>query len=237
MKPAPLPENEESRIKALKELELLDTLPEDVYDDITRIASEICGTPASLITLIDTDRQWFKSKHGLVCPETPRDQAFCAHAIVNQEDYFIVPDARYDERFFDNPLTKNEPYVIFYAGVPLRDKEGHAFGTLCVIDSRPRTLSEQKLLSLKALANLVAVHFELRKTRLELKKILVMIQNSSNNQIATDLLTSQIKPIVDPMLQEIETLLNGQPSKGQVQHLNSLQNMAQSLKSVLNATS
>ena len=168
MKAAPLPENEPDRLKALATYKLLDTLPEDEYDAITRIASEICRTPISLISLVDENRQWFKSRLRLNPQETPRAYSFCAHAILNPDEIFIVPDARNDERFADNPLTTGPPTVVFYAGVPLKDTDGFALGSLCVIDKRPRILTENQLLSLKALAKLVSTTFELRRTKLEL---------------------------------------------------------------------
>ena len=175
---APLPPNESERLKSLHEHNLLDTLPEEVYDDITRLAAEICGTPISAINLIAEDRQWSKSAHhqegeslGLHhYLRAPREYSFCAHTILNPDDTLVVPDARYDERFMDNPLTINDPHVIFYAGVPVKDAEGRALGSLCVIDSRPRELSEHKLESLKALAKLVNTHFQLRRTKIELEK-------------------------------------------------------------------
>ena len=178
MKAAPLPHNETERLKALEELELMDTLPEKVYDEITALASEICGTPVSFLTLIDERRQWFKSKYGLDANEIPREQAFCAHAILNPDDVFIVQDARYDERFFDNPLTSGDPPVVFYAGVPVKDANNNAVGALCVIDSRPRNLSEQKIESLKTLGKLVNVHFELRQRKIELNKIHIIFNHS-----------------------------------------------------------
>lgn len=171
MKIPPLPHNESDRLRSLQEHKILDTLPEEVYDDITRIASEICGTPIALLSLVDEKRQWFKSIQGkLKTSETPREYSFCAHAIVNPDEVFIVPDARFDERFHDNPLTTGEPHVVFYAGVPVKDSEGRALGTLCVIDNRPRELPQEKLESLKALAKLVKAHFELRRTSFELEK-------------------------------------------------------------------
>lgn len=125
MKPAPLPPNEAERLRALSEYKILDTLPEDTYDDITKIATEICGTPIALITFVDKNRQWFKSKQGMSIAETSREYSFCAHAIINPDEAMVVPDARYDERFLDNPLTTGEPHVIFYAGVPLKDVSGN----------------------------------------------------------------------------------------------------------------
>nr|WP_236612900.1 GAF domain-containing protein [Cesiribacter andamanensis] len=115
--------------------------------------------------MVGENRQWFKSRQGTELTESPRDYSFCAHAILNPEETMVVPDARYDERFHDNPLTTGDPQVVFYAGVPVQDDQGHALGTLCVIDSRPREISEQKIASLQALAKLVNAHFELRKTK------------------------------------------------------------------------
>lgn len=168
MKPAPLPADEAIRLEALKAYNLLDTLPEEEYDNITRLASEICRTPISAISLIDENRQWFKSKQRLADDQTPREDSFCAHAILNPTEIFIVPDARIDERFSDSPATTGQPPVVFYAGVPLVNPEGLALGSLCVIDNRPRTLTDNQLLSLRALGSLVSALFELRKTKAEL---------------------------------------------------------------------
>lgn len=170
MKPAPLPPNEGSRLASLEELQILDTLPEEQYDDVTRIASEITGTPIALLTLIDENRQWFKSQHGFGLKETPRELSFCAHAILDTSDIFIVNDARYDERFHDNPLTLGESPVIFYAGVPVVDAIGNALGTICVIDNRPRELADHKIEALKALAKLVKALFEVRKVNFQMQK-------------------------------------------------------------------
>lgn len=178
MKKAPLPPNETERLKSLQQHKILDTLPEKVYDDITRIASEICGTPIALLTLIDENRQWFKSRDGFQDTEHPREISFCAHAILNPNETLVVPDARFDERFHDNPLTIKDPKVIFYAGVPIKDENNLALGTLCVIDSRPRELSEKTLEALKALGNLVTTHFNLRKLALEKEEILQKLHTS-----------------------------------------------------------
>lgn len=158
-----IPDNEKDRLKELNSYQILDTFPEEEYDDITRIASEICQTPVSLISLVDENRQWFKSHHGTDSTETPREVAFCAHAINNTEEVLLVKDSRVDERFHDNPLVTGEPYVVFYAGVPLVSPKGLALGTLCVTDKEPRQLNEQQIRALKSLANQVVKLFELRK--------------------------------------------------------------------------
>ena len=176
MKKPDIPENEAERINALEEYHILDTLPEIEFDDITKIASQICQTPISLISLVDTNRQWFKSHHGLGTTETPRDVAFCAHAINNSNEIFIVPDSRKDERFFDNPLVTGNPHVVFYAGVPLISPDGFALGILCVVDDKPKVLNAQQLDLLKSLANQVISLFELHKKNMQLSKMQLILQ-------------------------------------------------------------
>jgi signal transduction histidine kinase len=166
-----IPENENERLAALKEYDILDSMPERDFDDITRLASEICQTPISLITLVDAGRQWFKSHHGLDVPETKREHAFCAHAINDPEKILIVPDSRRDKRFMDNPLVTGDPHIVFYTGVPLLTPNGHALGTLCVIDHEPKKLNERQLDALTALANQVVRLIELRKANRKLEKL------------------------------------------------------------------
>ena len=177
MKIPEIPLNERGRLKALGEYSILDTLPELEYDDITQLASQICGTSISTISLIDENRQWFKSKVGLGVNETTREISFCGHAIVEPDKIFTVKDSRLDERFQNNPLVIGEPHVIFYTGVPLISPSGFALGTLCVIDDQPKELNQGQLRSLKSLANQVVSLFELRKSKLLLERLTNDLEN------------------------------------------------------------
>ncbi len=161
MKSAPLPENESERMTWLEDLGILDTVEEQAYDDLTTLAAHICDTPIALVSLVDRERQWFKSHHGLPARETPRELAFCAHAILD-EQLFVVEDADRDERFHDNPLTTGEPHVKFYAGAPLRLRDNINLGTLCVIDHHARRLDDSQRAALSALARQVVSQMELR---------------------------------------------------------------------------
>jgi len=162
-----VPDNEIERLSDLKSYHILDTLSETEYDNLTQIASEICNTPISLISLIDENRQWFKSAQGLDAKETPREYAFCGHAINKPDEVLIVEDSRKDDRFKDNPLVTDDPKVIFYAGVPLITEKGFPLGTLCVIDNEPKHLNKNQINSLSALSNQAMQLIELRKkTRL-----------------------------------------------------------------------
>jgi len=165
------PANEEARVIALDKYAILDTDPEQFFDDLTLLASHVCNTPIALISLVDEDRQWFKSRVGLDASETSRDIAFCSTAIL-QADVFVIPDALADERFRDNPLVVSDPHIRFYAGAPLINEDGYALGTLCVVDRAPRELAPEQKEALKALSRLVLAQLEFRRNLILLKEAL-----------------------------------------------------------------
>jgi GAF domain-containing protein len=159
--------NEKKRLAVLWQYEVLDTVPEELFDDLTELAARICEAPIALISLVDEKRQWFKSRIGLSVQETARDQSFCTHAIM-QPDLFIVPDATLDPRFAQNPYVTGEPKIRFYAGAPLVTPDGHALGTLCVIDKVPRQLKPDQQQALRILGRHVVSQLELRRRTREL---------------------------------------------------------------------
>ena len=159
---APFPENEADRLKALLDYDILDTPPEPQFDDLTSLAARICRTPIALISLIDSDRQWFKSAVGLTVTETRRKIGLCAHAILQQE-VFEIRDTLHDKRFANNPLVTGEPRIRFYAGAPLRSPTGHMLGSLCVVDHTPRELTPDQRETLRALGRQVITLMELRR--------------------------------------------------------------------------
>lgn len=161
------PSREAARLEALKQYQILDTPSESAYDDITALAAFICDVPIALISLVDSDRQWFKSKVGLNVNETSRDISFCAYTILNKS-MMVVKDALRDKRFVNNPLVTDAPGIRFYAGVPLITPSGHSVGSLCVIDRQPKELSESQQKALSALARQVVMQLELRRVSAEL---------------------------------------------------------------------
>jgi anti-sigma regulatory factor (Ser/Thr protein kinase) len=161
-------DTEAARLEALRKYEILDTDPEVGFDDLALLASHICATPMAAITLVDQDRQWFKARIGVPVRETPRSISFCTHAI-KQRGIFVVPDASKDERLRDNPQVTGDLHIRFYAGAPLITREGHALGTLCVVDRRPRHLSEAQAEALAALRRQVEAQLELRRRLIELR--------------------------------------------------------------------
>jgi signal transduction histidine kinase len=157
-----LPENEIARLEALRQYHILDTTCEAAFDDLTRLAAQICNTPIALISLIDDCRQWFKSKVGFNAESISRDRAFCAHTILQPNNILIVPDTLLDRRFKNNRLVTSEPHIRFYAGAPLITPEGYAVGTLCVIDRVPRQITKEQVEALYTLSRQVVAQLELR---------------------------------------------------------------------------
>lgn len=172
---APKPANEAQRIKALHAYGVLDSAAEQSFDDIARLAALCCDVPIALISLVDTDRQWFKSHVGLDAAGTPRAISFCSHAILEPEKVMVVPDAREDARFAVNPLVTGDPRIVFYAGAPLVTPTGEAIGTLCIADHKPRTLSDRQYRMLRGLAAQAM-------TQLELRRSLMMLEASVESQ-------------------------------------------------------
>jgi serine/threonine protein kinase len=167
----PAPAREVARLAALRRYRILDTDPEQGFDDLAALAAHVCGTPIALITLLDADRQWFKSRIGLSLRETSRNVSFCTHTI-QQAEPLLVRDTLQDERFADSPLVRGEPQVRFYAGIPLVTSEGHALGAICVMDRVPRQLNPDQMAALAALSRLVLTQLEMRRNLLELKDAL-----------------------------------------------------------------
>ncbi|HWD92569.1 MAG TPA: GAF domain-containing protein [Verrucomicrobiae bacterium] len=196
--------NEVKRLKVLWQYDILDTVPEEVFDDLTELAARICEAPIALISLVDEDRQWFKSKVGVTLNETSRDISFCAHA-VKQQELFIIPDATKDLRFANNPLVISDPKIRFYAGAPLITPDGHALGTLCVIDKVPRELRPDQQQALRVLARHVMTQLELRRHSRELAEA-----NEARDTSTGELEKARAENA--KLRRELEKLKNGKPS-------------------------
>ena len=177
---APRPANEMQRLATLHSLDLLDTAPEAEFDELTALAAQICNVPVALVSLVDENRQWFKSKIGLDVDETSREMAFCAHSILKPDEIMEIPDARQDKRFADNPLVTEDPKIRFYAGAPLTASNGHTLGTLCVLDYSPRTLSKSQKTALEILRLLIMRQIELRHSYKTLQDSQGMLSDKNN---------------------------------------------------------
>ena len=187
--------NEEERLEALASYNILDSLPEPEYDNLTRIASTICGKPIALISLVDRERQWFKSRVGTDFIQTERELSYCAHAIHHEHELMVVPDMRQDERFSDHPFTTGEPFVVFYAGAPIVTPTGLPLGTLCVLDHEPGELTDVQKESLQDLAKQVMILMELRRV--------IRVLFDQNNQILK--LNEQLNEFAHSFAHELKT--------------------------------
>src|SRR5437660_11159238 len=167
----PATNTDAARVAALEKYAILDSEPEQAFDDLAKLASYVCKTPIALVSLVDGERQWFKSKLGLSASQTPREVAICATTI-QQKDVFVVPDALKDERFQNNPLVVSDPHIRFYAVAPLINEEGYALGTLCVVDLVPREFNEEQKEALKTLGRLVLAQMEFRRNLILLREAL-----------------------------------------------------------------
>jgi signal transduction histidine kinase len=168
---APIPENEAERLEALRRYHILDTRSDPAFDDLAALASYICGTPIALVSFVDSDRQWFKARVGVEASEMPRDVAFCAHTIL-ENDTFIVEDALNDKRFADNPLVTSDPKIRFYAGAKLMTSDGYSLGSLCVVDRVPRKLTSSQKEALQALSRQVVAQMEYKRKVVELAEVI-----------------------------------------------------------------
>tara|TARA_R110002072_G_scaffold534_6_gene4020 strand:+ start:197712 stop:199340 length:1629 start_codon:yes stop_codon:yes gene_type:complete len=222
MKKAKKPKDEEQRLKELVRFEVLDTLPEQVFDDLTLLAANICNVPIALISLVDSDRQWFKSRQGLDAEETPRDLAFCAHAILEDET-FIVPNSDEDERFFDNPLVTGGPNVKFYAGAPLTTDAGFNIGTLCVIDNKPGDLTAAQQDSLEALARQVVSQLNLRIANKE-----IVAANMAKSRFLANM-SHEVRTPITAIVGFSEVLLDGKLTEDVTKNINYIKRCSTSL--------
>jgi len=228
---------ENERLQLLRSYAILDTLPEKDYDNLAKLAAEICGTPISLVTLLDDNRQWFKSNYGLEMSQTPKEFAFCAHAIKDDTKILMVEDARKDIRFKGNPLVEDEPHIVFYAGVPLRGADGLPLGTLCVIDHQPKRLSENQIRALNILSNQVMNLLELRKKKMQLEMANSVLESNNlalerfANLVAHDL-KSPLNNIIS-LARSFNVLYGDKLTEEGLKLIGYIRNSADSLKNLI----
>lgn len=203
-----IPAEEPQRLKSLYHYKILDTPPEPEFDELAKLASQICGTPISLVTLVDVDRQWFKANVGLKVDQTSREVAFCAHAI-HYDDMFMVRDAAEDERFRHNPLVTGSPNIRFYAGMPLITPSGHKLGTLCVIDTVPRELTDEQMFALRVLSRQVIQQMELKLHNRQLEKSIQKISRQNVELNRLNKVSNKLISIISHDLRNPITTLKG----------------------------
>ncbi|MCZ8155187.1 MAG: ATP-binding protein [Leptospira sp.] len=236
MRSAPLAINEKARLEKLKYYEILDTVEEEIFNNVVKLASQICETPIALISLIDENRQWFKAKYGLSAPETPRDIAFCAHAIL-EDSLFEIQDSRNDERFIDNPLAVGDPNVIFYAGHPLTTPDNLNIGTLCVIDNKPKKLNEKQKESLAILAKQVVHLIDIRVKTKELeesRRSAAAANESKLDFIAA--ISHDIRNPLNSLFGLTDILLTDETKPEKIKYLNQFRNSTEVILRIVNDT-
>ncbi|MBL9206764.1 MAG: response regulator [Opitutaceae bacterium] len=235
-------DNELSRLESLRELAILDSEPETTYDDLTRLAAQICETPIALITLLDEGRQWFKARHGVCLTETPRDWAFCTYALSRPDDLMVVPDAAVDPRFADNPFVTGAPNIRFYAGAPIQAPDGHPLGALCVIDTQPRDLTPAQSSALLVLARQVNALLALRRTVRDLQTSHQLAENLAEKASAASRskseflanMSHEIRTPLNAIIGMSGLMLDSNPSSAHREFAETIRRSGESLLSLLN---
>ncbi|GAB3888934.1 GAF domain-containing hybrid sensor histidine kinase/response regulator [Spirosoma agri] len=231
---APIPTNEKERLESLNQYNLLDTAPEIEYDRVSHIASQLCQTPIAMVSLIDQDRQWVKSVHGLTVSTIPRELSLCAHTITN-EFPLVIEDTTKDTRFWDNPAVTGQPFIIFYVGIPLLSSEGLAIGSICVIDHYPRQLASSQQLALQALADQVMLLMQLRRTNNQLSRArteAVELAHQKAHLLAT--LSHEIRTPLHALEGYTQLLIDEQPHLDQQHSVQRLQTTGRTLVQLVN---